>query len=271
MSTGEDFGLDLLGLVMSIHNSTHVTREISGSNGARALPVGHSDGDADQSAEPSHLIIIDHRALDRECLARSIRSQGVEWDVVTFGSIQEWKSKRDRKATTSAILLSLGGRKFSETSMADEIRSLSAEFTNVPVVVLAESDNLTQILKALELGARSYIPTSVGIEVCVEAIRLAIAGGTFVPVNSVRTLRQALESGEGTVNPVAGIFTARQAEVADALRRGKANKIIAYELNLRESTVKVHVRNIMKKLKATNRTEVAFKISDLFAEGYSPQ
>jgi DNA-binding NarL/FixJ family response regulator len=44
----------------------------------------------------------------------------------------------------------------------------------------------------------------------------------------------------------------------DALRRGKANKIIAYELNMKESTVKVHVRNIMKKLRATNRTQVAY-------------
>ena len=55
-----------------------------------------------------------------------------------------------------------------------------------------------------------------------------------------------------------GLFTARQAAVVEALRRGKANKIIAYELKMRESTVKVHVRNIMKKLHATNRTEVAY-------------
>jgi len=48
-----------------------------------------------------------------------------------------------------------------------------------------------------------------------------------------------------------------------ALRRGKANKVIAYELNMRESTVKVHVRNIMKKLKARNRTEVAFMANEL--------
>jgi DNA-binding NarL/FixJ family response regulator len=46
--------------------------------------------------------------------------------------------------------------------------------------------------------------------------------------------------------------------VIDALRRGKPNKIIANELNMRESTVKVHVRNIMKKLNATNRTQVAY-------------
>jgi DNA-binding NarL/FixJ family response regulator len=59
------------------------------------------------------------------------------------------------------------------------------------------------------------------------------------------------------------MFTARQAAVIEALRRGKANKIIAYELNLRESTVKVHVRNIMKKLHATNRTEVAYLASRL--------
>ena len=59
------------------------------------------------------------------------------------------------------------------------------------------------------------------------------------------------------------LFTPRQAAVAHALRRGKANKIIAYELNMCESTVKIHIRNILKKLKATNRTEAAFKLNAL--------
>jgi len=45
--------------------------------------------------------------------------------------------------------------------------------------------------------------------------------------------------------------------VLDHLKLGKANKVIAYELAMSESTVKVHIRNIMKKMKATNRTEVA--------------
>ena len=61
------------------------------------------------------------------------------------------------------------------------------------------------------------------------------------------------------------MFTARQAAVIGALRQGKQNKIIAYELNMRESTVKVHVRNIMKKLNATNRTEVAYLTNQLLA------
>ena len=58
------------------------------------------------------------------------------------------------------------------------------------------------------------------------------------------------------------MFSTRQAAVVEALRRGKSNKQIAYELAMCESTVKVHVRNIMKKLNAKNRTQVAFMAND---------
>jgi DNA-binding NarL/FixJ family response regulator len=61
-------------------------------------------------------------------------------------------------------------------------------------------------------------------------------------------------------------FTARQAAVADRLRRGKPNKLIAYELNMCESTVKVHIRNIMKKLRASNRTEAGYKLNAMISD-----
>ena len=83
--------------------------------------------------------------------------------------------------------------------------------------------------------------------------------------------KNVIVTGGPTVRPMAGLFTERQMAVVEALRRGRANKIIAHELQLRESTVKVHIRNIMKKLNATNRTEVAFKIRDLLpAERHGP-
>ena len=163
-----------------------------------------------------------------------------------------------------AILLNLGGRKVTDSTVANEITRLTSEFKTVPVIVLADTDDLTQILKALEYGARSYIPTSVGIDVCIEAIGLALAGGIFVPASSVLAMRQPDRFGRRSRSADGRACSPRQAEVVEALRRGKANKIIAYELNLRESTVKVHIRNIMRKLKATNRTEVAYKINDLF-------
>jgi DNA-binding NarL/FixJ family response regulator len=210
------------------------------------------------------LLVIDSRALDRECLAQSLVSHDLGMDVSALGSMDEWRREKDLHPPLRAILLNLGGRKVTDSNVANEITRLTAEFRSIPVVVLADTDDLTQILKALEYGARGYIPTSVRIDVCVEAIGLAIAGGIFVPASSVLAMRHLIDSSTQEARPLAGMFTLRQAEVVQALRRGKANKIIAYELNLRESTVKVHIRNIMKKLKATNRTEVAYKLNDLF-------
>jgi DNA-binding NarL/FixJ family response regulator len=51
----------------------------------------------------------------------------------------------------------------------------------------------------------------------------------------------------------------------DRLRQGMPNKLIAYELQMQESTVKVHVRHIMKKLKATNRTQAALLATQVYA------
>ena len=58
-------------------------------------------------------------------------------------------------------------------------------------------------------------------------------------------------------------FTPREIEVLHRLRQGLQNKIIAYELGISESTVKVHLRNVMKKLHASNRTQVAFMLRRL--------
>jgi DNA-binding NarL/FixJ family response regulator len=66
-----------------------------------------------------------------------------------------------------------------------------------------------------------------------------------------------------------GYFTPRQLEILNCLRRGLANKMIAYELKMRESTVKIHVRNIMKKLRATNRTQIVSMTWNMFEPGQS--
>lgn len=215
------------------------------------------------------LLIIDTRALDRECFAQSIATREIGMDVLALGSIEEWKEKREKYPPPSAILLNVGGKTITNTVVAEGIRRLSAEFDTIPLIVLADTDNLNEIMMAFECGAKGYIPSSVGIDICIEAIGLALAGGIFLPASSVFAMRQMLESGAAAPHSRDGMFTVRQAEVVDALRRGKANKIIAYELDLRESTVKVHIRNIMKKLKATNRTEVAFKLNDMLPAGRS--
>jgi DNA-binding NarL/FixJ family response regulator len=211
------------------------------------------------------VIVIDSRALDRECLAKGLLANDADTSVFSFSGIEEWREATELHSRASAILLSLGSRNFDDPVVELDVTGLSEEFKGTPVIAIGDVDSLTHIMKILEYGARGYIPTSVGLDVAVEAVRLARAGGVFVPVSSLLSIHKRMTAETVAPSPdLSTLFTARQAAVVDALRRGKANKIIAYELNLCESTVKVHVRNIMKKLKARNRTEVAFKINDLF-------
>ena len=72
-------------------------------------------------------------------------------------------------------------------------------------------------------------------------------------------------------SPSTAVQKSNGAAVVEALQRGKPNKIMAYELKMRESTVKVHVRNIMKKLHTTNRTEVAYKTNLLLNANKGPE
>jgi DNA-binding NarL/FixJ family response regulator len=212
------------------------------------------------------LLILDSRALDRECLAKALVDSGLAMDVLAMASIEEWKRKKDILPPLGAILINVGGRRNDDPAFAGEIVKLTSEFKNVPVVILSDTDDPGQILRVLDCGARGYIPTSVGIAVCVEAIGLAVAGGIFIPASSFLAMKHLVTNVGAVETPsLSGMFTLRQEEVVQALRKGKANKIIAFELNLRESTVKVHIRNIMKKLKATNRTEVAYKLNTLYA------
>lgn len=250
-----------------VANGSHLPIDISVHSNVSGDQIGTASGRNKQVSFDRTLLIIDGRALDRECFAQSLVAHGIGMNVVHFGSAEDFRSKRDQLPPLSAVLFNIGGRNIGDSAAGNEIRKLSAEFSPTPVILLADTDGLPQILQALEYGIRGFIPTSVGIDVCIEAIGLAMAGGLFVPASSVLAMRRLVESG-AEARPLAGMFTHRQAEVVEALRRGKANKIIAYELNLRESTVKVHIRNIMRKLKATNRTEVAYKINDL-VPGYA--
>jgi DNA-binding NarL/FixJ family response regulator len=241
--------------------------------GAPTKPAHEGTGDEPRATETEarspqerHLVIIDGRALWRDSLARNIAADNPGWSILMFESSEAWRRQREEDTPPPAILLNIADKRIDDPAVEQEITILASELAPAPVIVLSDRDDLTQIVKALECGAKGYIPSSVGVDVCIEAISLSLAGGIFVPARSVFAMRHLFEPGGAAERPLAGLFTERQAEVVEALRRGKANKVIAYELNLRESTVKVHVRNIMKKIKAANRTEVAYKINDLLPD-----
>ena len=212
----------------------------------------HGDGDG-------FLCLIDGRALERECLLRGIEVVQPGTRVEGFASSEAWAEKSEEMDACTAILYNTEGRQMANSKVSADITQLATS-TSVPVIVLSQSEDLKDMILALDCGAKGYIPASLGIEATLLAVRLTGASAVFLPARSLMSMRE-LFSAQRSVPETGLNFTSRQYAVADALRRGKPNKLIAYELNMCESTVKVHIRNIMKKLQARNRTEAGYKLN----------
>ena len=159
------------------------------------LPQSLAGSDmTDQEEDLDYILLIDPRALDRECLSKSLTGYDPGLTIVTVGSFDEWRGRK-LQTDPSAVLLIVGGGKVGDLAVCEKIETLVEKFKYSPVIVVAETDELGQILKALECGARGYIPSNVGINVAAEAIALARAGGVFVPASSILTMREAINSG----------------------------------------------------------------------------
>ncbi|MFC7053947.1 LuxR C-terminal-related transcriptional regulator [Hansschlegelia quercus] len=205
------------------------------------------------------ILIIDERNLVSECIAHCVRTQRPHNQIINYTSILDCVASASGENDEALILFSIGSGAVCSETFLTALDNLSEAFPGAPIIIIADSEDATQILKSLDCGVRGYIPTSASLNVALEAINLVEVGGTFIPASSLTSSRKSiLGRSDRRIFDIEQTFTARQAAVVEALRQGKANKIIAYELNMRESTVKVHVRNIMKKLRAKNRTEVAY-------------
>ncbi|WP_051335605.1 response regulator transcription factor [Methylocapsa acidiphila] len=212
------------------------------------------------------LVVIEERALIRECLVRCLKGSS-SYDLVrSFSSAEDWLKEQPFAAPGPVIVLCLGER--SEVEVGRDVAMLLRAVSDLAIVVVSDREDPRSIFQALDKGARGYVTTSMAFDVVLHAIHLVRAGGTFVPAGALIASRGSIEHPSlRDEKPRRGLFTARQMAVVELLRQGKANKVIAHELSMCESTVKVHVRNIMKKLRAKNRTEVVFLMGGVEAEG----
>jgi two-component system nitrate/nitrite response regulator NarP len=115
------------------------------------------------------------------------------------------------------------------------------------VVLFSGSVSASFVEKAVQLGARGYIPKTLPLRALTSALRLVAVGQTFVPGNFTYGQTDSLQVGEPRLTQV-------ETAVLRHLGEGLANKEIAFRLQMSESTVKMHVRTICRKLGARNRT-----------------
>ena len=145
------------------------------------------------------------------------------------------------------------------------LQSFSKQYPTVPVIMLTATESRQMVQRCFDAGASGYITKSSGADLMLNAIRLVLAGGTYVP--SFMVLHQEPATSRVKVpldNDTLALLTARQAEVLTQLKDGISNKEIALRLGVSESTVKVHVSAILKTLGLRSRLEAA-----LFAQQLS--
>jgi DNA-binding NarL/FixJ family response regulator len=205
--------------------------------------------------------VVDQHSFTRGCVARSLKDFDDSLKVISFESVEDCL-----RSTSAADIILYHEHESNHDDTDTRLTAVRKLLEIAPVIILSAIDNPESVIDAFESGARGYIPTaSTPAELMVEIIRLVKAGGTFVPPSGLHLhtiTRKSLTPRKETNQQ----FTPRQTAVLNHLRQGKANKIIAYELAMSESTVKVHVRNIMKKMSASNRTEVAYR-AQMFTDG----
>jgi DNA-binding NarL/FixJ family response regulator len=217
-------------------------------------------GPADRPAEDIILVgLIDSVRFSRDCLVQALRVQSPELSMLPFGSVQECIDAA--RSDLHMILYYSHHESSSQLAVLQRVQALRQAFPETPIVVLSDANVASQptsIRDAIKSGAQGYIPTAnTAMPAAIAAIRLVKDGGTIAPVEALlgnRTRRPDPEADE-----TSSALTPRQMTVLSHLREGKANKIIAYELGMSESTVKVHVRNIMRRMGATNRTQAVYK------------
>lgn len=134
------------------------------------------------------------------------------------------------------------------TNGFDGVRRTLERFPETPLAVISGAATADEVRRAIALGAKGFLPKTSSAAVLAAALQVIAAGGTYVPTEYA--------TGAQTPRvPGSTALTRREGEVLNLLVRGRSNKEIGRALDLQEITVKLHVRNIFRKLKVRNRVE----------------
>lgn len=244
-------------------NGNRATEAECGERKDRANPTTNA---ALTSQSPStSVVLIDPYHFTQECLAQAFMQLNSGCSVHSYLSAAQCISRSTIRY--DLILYHFHDSDGSPELMLNDLRDLRGFYPKASIIVLSDGTDSArpQIIRAMfNHGVDGFIPTRlVSVPVAFAAIHFVQAGGKFAPAE---LLLNACAEMTRLPSPH-GIFcadlTTRQNAVVALLKQGKANKTIAHELGVSENTVKVHVRNIMRRIGATNRTEAVYKIGSI--------
>lgn len=207
------------------------------------------------------ILLIDDHTLFRSGI-RALLQRQADFEIVDEAADGVEGIKRAKQHRPDVILLDLN---MPGLSGLEALHLLVEDLPDSAVVVLTVSEEADELATALRSGARGYLLKNIEIEALTSAIRRAAAGEPVISEGMTAKLVQqfrapniasgAARGHEGSQRSAP--LTVRERDIVQGLVRGESNKEIARELGVAESTVKIHVQNILKKLNLASRVQVA--------------
>lgn len=188
------------------------------------------------------VLSVDDHPLIREGVAAMIRDQP-DLELVAEAATGREAIERFRELRPDVTLMDI---RLPDASGIDAAIAIREEFPQARILILSTFEGDVDVQRALAAGARGYLLKSMPPEDLLAAIRQVHAGKKFIPARLAAQLAEFL--GEDPL-------TQREIEVLVEVARGLRNREIADRLNIAEETVKVHLRHILEKLAARDRTE----------------
>ena len=194
------------------------------------------------SQTPIRILSVDDHPLLREGIAAIINSQPDMQLVAAAANAQE-AIQLFRKHQPDVTLMDL---RLPDMSGIDTVVAIRKEFPQARIIMLTTFEGDVEIQSALEAGARGYMLKSMPPKELVEVIRLVHAGKKRIPTQVATQLAEHMSD---------EALTPREIEVLRHIAEGNRNRDIGEKLFITEETVKVHIKHIMDKLGASDRTQ----------------
>jgi DNA-binding NarL/FixJ family response regulator len=195
------------------------------------------------------LVIDDHPLIQEIVPVVLARALG-EIEVTTEATLEAGLASAADGEAPDLVLLDLGLPGCEGLSALSRFRS---EYPDLPLVVLSATVDRKSILAALEAGAVGYIPKTSKPDVMIAALKVVVAGGTYVPPEALEDhapKRSQRRTRAGVLE-----LTERQKEVVRLMLKGYSNERIATELSIAPNTVKQHAHAIFTALGVSSRAE----------------
>ena len=206
--------------------------------------------------KPIRVLIVDDHTLFRSGVKLLLNRQD-GFEVVGEAGDGLEGVKRAKQLKPDAVLLDLH---MPGTSGLEAIPLLKEEAPESVIIMLTVSEDADCLLEALRAGARGYLLKNIETDFLLDSIRRAVAGESVMSQQMTTRLADAMRTTSskfvGAENGL-GKLTPREREIIVMLAHGDSNKKIARTLNLAESTVKIHVQGILRKLNLSSRVQAA--------------